>query len=1006
MIKLAWAVTCLVVWAGVSQVSVGVRLENGRYEDVVLAVDPAMGTDVISITDLEKKVKTLLQATSDSLHAATEGRLSLGSVRVVIPQTWNAPDDLLEDPVEGVSWGSADIRLEEPEKDYRGNYVSHTPHTLQPGQCGVPGRHITIHTTLLDADYAEANYGSQGAVMAHEWAHFRWGVMEEHGFPGDGVFPVHYSRGGQDELPTSCFAGDLEGKFETEKGEACDPGAASPACYFLPSGSSTNGSLMYLTHLSDGHFCKRNTHNPWAPTPQNIHCGRRSVWEVLETHDDFTQTSGSHATPAQVAVTFHKPQTPRIFLLFDPPLSEESAAIISDLVKSKIQDLSRKFQSFDVGMATCRLVGENVELIKKREFSPVADVNSLDEFMPAVSDRESDKTVPLDRLWLSWCQTWTDHTPGTLLMALVYNHVSGEEAAAVDSTLLQATSDSLHAATEGRLSLGSVRVVLPQTWNAPDDLLEDPVEGVSWGSADIRLEEPEKDYRGNYVSHTPHTLQPGQCGVPGRHITIHTTLLDADYAEANYGSQGAVMAHEWAHFRWGVMEEHGFPGDGVFPVHYSRGGQDELPTSCFAGDLEGKFETEKGEACDPGAASPACYFLPSGSSTNGSLMYLTHLSDGHFCTRNTHNPWAPTPQNVHCGRRSVWEVLETHDDFTQTSGSHATPAQVAVTFHKPQTPRIFLLFDPPLSEESAAIISDLVKSKIQDLSRKFQSFAVGMATCRLVGENVELIKKREFSPVADVNSLDEFMPAVSDRESNKTVPLGRAVAQLVPTWTDHTPGTLLMALVYNHVSGEEAAAVDSEILLKKKVKMLLLDGLGNLENLPTMAPLLQETGGRIYSSSNATANIIHLLEDFERYFSSSHLDDHIVYGVSTTEIKNGITTVGKIQLDAQGLSYLNLVIKIDSFDPEKFNVILRHPVAFRDIACGSEDAEKFNFFCGNFDGGIYASFQTTGIAGSDVGYEFKVSSTSQQSHAATVTWSTVEDIDNPMVRCFQVMVLW
>ena len=247
MIKLAWAVTCLVVWAGVSQVSVGVRLENGRYEDVVLAVDPAMGTDVISITDLEKKVKTLLQATSDSLHAATEGRLSLGSVRVVLPQTWNAPDDLLEDPVEGVSWGSADIRLEEPEKDYRGNYVSHTPHTLQPGQCGVPGRHITIHTTLLDADYAEANYGSQGAVMAHEWAHFRWGVMEEHGFPGDGVFPVHYSRGGQDELPTSCFAGDLEGKYETEKGEACDPGAASPACYFLPSGSSTNGSLMYLT---------------------------------------------------------------------------------------------------------------------------------------------------------------------------------------------------------------------------------------------------------------------------------------------------------------------------------------------------------------------------------------------------------------------------------------------------------------------------------------------------------------------------------------------------------------------------------------------------------------------------------------------------------------------------------------------------------------------------------------------------------------------------------------
>ncbi|ROT83907.1 putative epithelial chloride channel protein-like [Penaeus vannamei] len=429
-------------------------------------------------------------------------------------------------------------------------------------------------------------------------------------------------------------------------------------------------------------------------------------------------------------------------------------------------------------------------------------------------------------------------------------------------TLLQATSDSLHAATEGRLSLGSVRVVLPQTWNAPDDLLEDPVEGVSWGSADIRLEEPEKDYRGNYVSHTPHTLQPGQCGVPGRHITIHTTLLDADYAEANYGSQGAVMAHEWAHFRWGVMEEHGFPGDGVFPVHYSRGGQDELPTSCFAGDLEGKFETEKGEACDPGAASPACYFLPSGSSTNGSLMYLTHLS------------------------------------------------------------------------ESAAIISDLVKSKIQDLSRKFQSFAVGMATCRLVGENVELIKKREFSPVADVNSLDEFMPAVSDRESNKTVPLGRAVAQLVPTWTDHTPGTLLMALVYNHENPPEEEGQNAPPGRPQ-----------GTSRTPPWAAFCRRPAAAFTAPRTRPLIIIHLLEDFERYFSSSHLDDHIC-----------------------------------------------------DIACGSEDAEKFNFFCGNFDGGIYASYKTTNIAGSDVGYEFKVSSTSQQSHAATVTWSTVEDIDNPMVH--------
>ena len=33
-------------------------------------------------------------------------------------------------------------------------------------------------------------YGNSGKVIAHEWAKLRWGVSEEHGYPGDKHYPI------------------------------------------------------------------------------------------------------------------------------------------------------------------------------------------------------------------------------------------------------------------------------------------------------------------------------------------------------------------------------------------------------------------------------------------------------------------------------------------------------------------------------------------------------------------------------------------------------------------------------------------------------------------------------------------------------------------------------------------------------------------------------------------------------------------------------------------------
>ena len=37
-------------------------------------------------------------------------------------------------------------------------------------------------------------YGNWGKVIVHEWAKLRWGVFEEHGYPGDSQFPMFFYK--------------------------------------------------------------------------------------------------------------------------------------------------------------------------------------------------------------------------------------------------------------------------------------------------------------------------------------------------------------------------------------------------------------------------------------------------------------------------------------------------------------------------------------------------------------------------------------------------------------------------------------------------------------------------------------------------------------------------------------------------------------------------------------------------------------------------------------------
>ena len=50
--------------------------------------------------------------------------------------------------------------------------------------------------------------------MVHEWAHYRWGVFEEYGFPDDKFYPYFYKDESGNYILNGCYEnGSLVGKY-------------------------------------------------------------------------------------------------------------------------------------------------------------------------------------------------------------------------------------------------------------------------------------------------------------------------------------------------------------------------------------------------------------------------------------------------------------------------------------------------------------------------------------------------------------------------------------------------------------------------------------------------------------------------------------------------------------------------------------------------------------------------------------------------------------------------
>ncbi|XP_062992766.1 calcium-activated chloride channel regulator 1-like [Elgaria multicarinata webbii] len=298
----------LVILHGVT--STMIKLNNGGFEDIVVAINPAVPENDKIIDNLESMVKEA----SAYLFSATKQRFYLKTVKVIIPLTWASKSEYQRVTTE--SYEKADVIVAEPYLKYGDD-----PYVLQYGACGEKGRYIHFTPNFLTKDNLFQVYGPRGRVFVHEWAHLRWGVFDE--YNSDAPF---YNVGNNNAEATRCSA-DITGRYifrtSTGKYRPCrfegQTKEYEAGCQFVPNRKqSAPVSIMYMQNLpSVTQFCDKNNHNIYATNMQNKKCNYRSTWEVIMNSTDYVNSSPLSAPPPEPVFSFLQTQARVVCLVLD-----------------------------------------------------------------------------------------------------------------------------------------------------------------------------------------------------------------------------------------------------------------------------------------------------------------------------------------------------------------------------------------------------------------------------------------------------------------------------------------------------------------------------------------------------------------------------------------------------------------------------------------------------------------------------------------------------------------
>ncbi|CAG7827710.1 unnamed protein product [Allacma fusca] len=258
----------------------GARLnKNGGY-DVVIAVAKDTPKPINAVIYMNK-IQMIMQTMSAGTFFNTKQKFHINSVQLLVPREW----ELLSIPATTQSYETADIRISDKFTYLRAD---------NPNECGLPGNFVETPLEFFEHAEWDSPYGAPWKALVTQWARYRWGIWEEHGYPGDDRFPYFYQQPGrQGWQTTGCSDVELEGEYLTTDNKPCDAsGDEYPGdnCRLHPDmyGSPATSSLMHFHWIENvEQYCNESNHNRDAPNRQNRNCGHRSSWEVIRETEDY-----------------------------------------------------------------------------------------------------------------------------------------------------------------------------------------------------------------------------------------------------------------------------------------------------------------------------------------------------------------------------------------------------------------------------------------------------------------------------------------------------------------------------------------------------------------------------------------------------------------------------------------------------------------------------------------------------------------------------------------------
>ncbi|GAB1288210.1 Chloride channel accessory 4B [Apodemus speciosus] len=269
-----------------------VRLSENGYEDIIIAIDPAVPEDVTII----ERIKEMVTEASTHLFEATEKRFFFRNISILIPESW-ANNPKYRRPKQE-SYKHADVKVAPPALKGRDE-----PYTRQFTQCGEKAEYIYLTPDFV-LGRKQNEYGDSGKLFVHEWAHLRWGVFDE--YNEDQPF---YSASSKKIEATRCTTG-ITGvnRVQTCQGGSCITRRCrtnsttklyEKDCQFFPDKvQSEKASIMFMQSIdSVTEFCKEENHNREAPTLHNMKCDYKSTWEVISSSEDFKNSAPMEGPP-------------------------------------------------------------------------------------------------------------------------------------------------------------------------------------------------------------------------------------------------------------------------------------------------------------------------------------------------------------------------------------------------------------------------------------------------------------------------------------------------------------------------------------------------------------------------------------------------------------------------------------------------------------------------------------------------------------------------------------